>query len=98
MPAKSPGDCVYIDTMESRTPGFVAQLKGKLTTRRHKHATVFKDHYSDLTYVHLHEINDGESIVIAKQSFEVCTRKHNITIKHYHAAMIDSQIINSLKT
>ena len=39
--------------MESTEEGFLAQLKGKLTRRRYKNATIFVDHFSDLSYVHL---------------------------------------------
>jgi hypothetical protein len=41
-----PGDCVSIDQLESPTPGFVAQLKGALTKKRYRAATVFVDHAS----------------------------------------------------
>ena len=44
IPANAPGDCVSVYTVEFRTPGFVAQLKGMLTKRRYKFATMFKDH------------------------------------------------------
>ena len=39
--------------MEIREEGFIAQLKGNLTKRRYKYATVFVDQYSDLSYVYL---------------------------------------------
>ena len=74
-----------IDTMDSRTPGFVAQLKGLLTKRRYKHATMFKDRYSDLMHAHLHQSNNGESFVEAKTDFEAYAQKHNVNVKHYHA-------------
>ena len=99
-PAQKPGDCISVDTMESRTPGFVAQLKGRLTKRRYKYATVFKDHYSDLVYIHLHEENDGESITQAKTAFEACASKHNVKVKHYHAdngRFADNKFISSVK-
>ena len=39
--------------MESSTPGFIAQLKGKPTKQCYWAATIIFDHYSYLTYVHL---------------------------------------------
>ena len=54
LPCTRPGQCVSVDQMESSTTGFVAQLKGRLTTRRYRVATIFVDHYSDLSYVYLH--------------------------------------------
>ena len=38
------GQCVSVDQMESTEQGFIAQLKGKLTKRRYKNATIFVDH------------------------------------------------------
>ena len=57
------GEYILIDTIESRTQGFVAQLKEKLTRKRQKHATTFKDYLPDLIYAHLHQENDRESIL-----------------------------------
>ena len=34
MPEDDPIDCVSIDAMESRTPGLVTNLKGRLTRSR----------------------------------------------------------------
>eukprot|EP00957_Ditylum_brightwellii_P154388 11748311-Ditylum_brightwellii.AAC.1 len=51
-PAKEPGDCVSVDQLESSTPGFVVQLKGILTKRRYHAATVFIDHFSNVTYIY----------------------------------------------
>ena len=39
--ATHPGECVSIDQMESTQAGFIAQLKGRLTTKRYKAATIF---------------------------------------------------------
>ena len=40
-----PGQCMSVDQMESPQVGFIAQMKGKLTTMRYVEATVFVDHY-----------------------------------------------------
>jgi hypothetical protein len=50
--ATYPGECVSVDQMESTQAGFVAQLKGHLTTKRYKATAIFVDHYSRLCYVH----------------------------------------------
>ena len=47
--ASDPGECISLDQMESSTPGFIAQLKGKTTKQRYRTATIFLDHNSDLT-------------------------------------------------
>jgi hypothetical protein len=55
--ATYPGECIAVDQLESRIPGFVAQLKApRLTKHRYHYATVFVDHYSDFTYIHFHMI------------------------------------------
>jgi hypothetical protein len=52
-----PGECVLVEQMTSTEVGFFAQLKGKLTKKRYKCATVFVDHFSRLRFVHL-QLND----------------------------------------
>ena len=39
--------------MVSPTPGLIAQMTGKLTTKRYKYATVFVDHFSIFSYFYL---------------------------------------------
>ncbi|KAL7483760.1 hypothetical protein ACHAW6_009398 [Cyclotella cf. meneghiniana] len=51
--ATRPGQVVSVDQMISTQPGFVAQLKGKLTTQLYKAATIFVDHLLDLCYIHM---------------------------------------------
>jgi hypothetical protein len=82
--ATKPGEIVSVDQMQSTTPGLVPQAKGKLTSKCYRYATVFADHYSDLTYVHLQENITSEETVQAKQSFERYARAHGVEIKHYH--------------
>lgn len=84
MPTKVSGDYISVDTIESRTSGFVAQLKERLTRRRYKFTTIFKDHYSDLSYIYLHESNNSSSILEAKMAFESFTKKCNMKVKYYY--------------
>lgn len=80
-----PGDCVSVDQLESRTPGFIAQSKGILTKQRYEYATVFVDHYSRLSYVYLMKSLTGEETVEAKKHFERYCATHHVKVKHYHA-------------
>jgi hypothetical protein len=80
-----PGECVSVDTLESPTPGLVAQAKGTLTNGRYNYATVFVDQYSGLDYVHLHRTNSGDEILAAKLAFEQFALTHGVRIQHYHA-------------
>jgi hypothetical protein len=80
-----PGECISVDQLESPLPGFVAQLKGKLTRKCYKAATVFVDHKSRLSYVHLQEGLTSKETVEAKHAFEAYARVFGINIRHYHA-------------
>ena len=51
--ATAPGQCVSVDQLESTTLGFIAKLKGKLTTQWYQYGTVFVDHSSRMTYIYL---------------------------------------------
>ena len=95
-----PGECVSVDQLESSTSGFVAQLKGRLTKRRYKCATVFVDHYSDLTYIHHHSRLTSEETVEAKKAFEAYARNYGVRIQHYHCdngRFADNAFINECK-
>ncbi len=46
--ATKPGKCVLVDKMTSTEVGFYAQLKGKLTKKCYKCATIFINHFSHL--------------------------------------------------
>jgi hypothetical protein len=55
--------------MESPTPGFVGQIKGRLTTKRYQAATVFVDHYSQLTFAYMQFSTGAEETINAKLPF-----------------------------
>jgi len=48
-----PGHCVSVDQIESQTPGFCGVLRGFITKRRYTFVTIFTDHYSRFSYIHL---------------------------------------------
>ena len=80
-----PGECVSIDQLESSTPGLIAQLRGMPTKLRYRVATVFVDHYSRLSYVHLQKSTSAEETIQAKEAFECFTASHGMKVLHYHA-------------
>jgi hypothetical protein len=85
-PASKPGGCVSVDQMVSTTPGFIAQLKTPvLTRRRYSVATIFVDHYSSLGYVHLQDTQSSQDTLSAKKAFEAYARDKGVKIQHYHA-------------
>jgi len=83
--AKAAGDVVSVDQLQSTTPGFLAQMKGSLTKRRYTAATIFVDHFSGLSYVHLQKQLTSAETVEGKQAFEAYARDRGVRIKHYHA-------------
>ena len=84
-PIHKPGDCVSIDQTESPQPGLIGQLKGKMTTKRYKVATIFVDHFSRLSYIYLQTSTSGKETVEAKKAFEAYCQSINIRVQHYHA-------------
>ena len=82
--ATAPGQCVSVDQMQSTTPGFIAQLKGRITKRRYQYATVFVDHFSGYSFVYLTESITSEATVKAKRAFEAHAHTLGVRIQHYH--------------
>jgi hypothetical protein len=80
-----PGDCISVDQMQSPVPGLIAQTKGNPMRDRYNCATIFVDHYSDATYVHLQASLSAKDTIEAKETFERWSKSHGVTINHYHA-------------
>ena len=82
--ATKPGQCISVDQLESPTPGLFGQLKGTPTLKRYKAATVFVDHFSRLSYVHLQESLTSADTLKAKHAFEKFCGTHGVQVQHYH--------------
>ena len=80
-----PRKIVFVDQLVSTTQGIVAQITDILTTKRYKYATVFLDHLSRYSYMHLQQIASSEDTVEGTHAFERMTASHGIIIKQYHA-------------
>ena len=74
-----------VDQLDAMTPGFVAQLKGWLTRKRYRYATVFVDHHSNFDYIHPQVSLSSEQTVQAKNAFEILAASHGVRIMNYHA-------------
>ena len=83
--ATQPGQVVSVDQLESTMPGFVAQLKGLLTTQYYNYATIFVDQYSKLSFVFLQKRITSAEKVLAKQSFECFDTDYGVKILQYHS-------------
>jgi hypothetical protein len=83
-PATRPGQVVSVDQMKSPTPGLVAQMTGSLTKAWYETATIFVDHATDLSYVHLQKSASAVDTVEAKKAFEQFAQQHGVAVSHYH--------------
>jgi hypothetical protein len=79
-----PGECISIDQMTSTEVEFYMQMKGKLTKKHYRYATVFINHYSCLRFVHLQVDDSSVKIVATKCAFKTFPAKHRIKIQHDH--------------
>jgi Reverse transcriptase (RNA-dependent DNA polymerase)/GAG-pre-integrase domain len=84
--ASKPGEVVSVDQLESPIDGFVAQIKGRLFRQhRYRCATIFVDHFSDLSYVHLQSSTNAAETLEAKRTFELFAQSHGVVVQQYHA-------------
>ena len=70
-----PGTFVSVYQLDSSLQGFIGQLKGILTRQRVRAATVFIDHHSDFTYMHVHQSTTSKERIEDKESFEDLAEK-----------------------
>jgi hypothetical protein len=82
--ATKPRECISINQMTSTEVGLYAQMKGKLTKKHYRCATVFIDHYSHLRFVHLQVGDSSVETVATKCAFKTFAAKHGIKNQHYH--------------
>lgn len=80
-----PGDCVSVDQLESSTLGLIGHMKGTPTTQRYKCATVYVDHFSRLSFVHLQKTLSSDDTVQSKMAFEKYCEDRGVVVRHYHA-------------
>ena len=71
--------------MISTQIGFIAQLKGCLTTQQYRAATIFADHFTRLCYIHLMQSLTSDETIAAKLAFERFAKQYGVSILHYHA-------------
>jgi hypothetical protein len=58
---------------------------GFLTMTRYKHATIYVDQASRLSYVYLQKTATAEETLLGKEAFELHARERGVTILAYHA-------------
>jgi hypothetical protein len=79
-----PGECILVNQMTSTEVGFFAQLKGKLTKKHYKCATVFVNHFSRLQFVHLQLDNKSDETLAAKLVIKQYAAEHGVKNPHYY--------------
>ena len=52
--------------------------------RRYRGVSVFVDHATDFTYVHMHQHLTTDEMIDAKHAFERLAAQHGVQILHYH--------------
>ena len=95
------GQLVSVDQMEVNTPGFIAQLKGRLTRQRYKYATVYVDHYSRHGWIYLQRTLSSEETIEGKKQYEAFCDQNGLQVKHYHAdngRFADNSFINDVRS
>ena len=83
--ATAPGQVVSVDQIVSPTLGFVPIHCGLPTKQRYIGVTVFIDHFSDFTYIHLMTVMNVKSTIEAKEAYDRLALSHSVTNLHYHA-------------
>jgi hypothetical protein len=81
----SPGSCTSVDQLETSAQGLIAQMKGIPTRQRHRAATVFVDHHSNLSFVYPQISTTSEETLQAKRAYEIFPESHGVKPTHYHA-------------
>ena len=59
-------------------------MQGFLTRQRYRVATIYTDHFSNLSYVHLQKGTGSDETLASKVAFEAYAKSHGVTVNHYH--------------
>jgi hypothetical protein len=80
----APGACTSTDQLISTVPGLIPQVRGILMKAKYTAATIFVDHNTDFTYVHLMRSTTGEETLEAKHAWERKSAQFQVRIQQYH--------------
>ena len=72
-------ECVSVDHLQFPILVFVRQMKVWLTQFQYGSATVYVDHYSGITYVHVQKSTNGEETVLAKKTYKKWLHGEQVT-------------------
>ena len=80
-----PGKATSSDTFEATVPGLIPQSTGKLMRDKFSAGTVFVDHATDFSYVHLQIDQTTDSAIEAKEKYERKMAEYGVKVQSYHA-------------
>ena len=83
--ATEPGEVISVDQLVFPTPGFIAQMIGKLTTKKYKYATIFMDQFSKAGYVHIQRTSTAEETLEGKRIFKSRVNSLGVKFQAYQA-------------
>ena len=81
----APGIRVSVDQVVSQQPGLIGIIEGIHTRKRIYGVTVFKDHFTNLSYSYCNTSLNTEETIQAKLSFEQFSTSNGVTVQAYHA-------------
>jgi len=79
------GGNTSVDQMELTTPGLIPQTTGKLLQATCNSATIFVDHHTGFTYLHLMTSLNSEQMMAAKEMYEQIAQTYGVSIHGYQA-------------
>ena len=91
--AKAPGDKVSVNQLVSITPGLIAQLTDRLTTKRYKYATVYVDNHSRYGYIHIQKSSAAEETIEGKEIFETHMQSMGMMVNCTYMITESSELI-----
>ena len=92
---------VSIDQLESPVPGFVPIAKGQPTVRKYCGASLFVDHASDFTYIHMNHHVATDETIDANHAFERLAEQYGERFLHYHCdngRFADKAFVDDVRT
>ena len=82
---EAPGSGVSVDQMAAGCEGLLPTTKGRPTTRRYRHATLWIDHFSRFVYPYFQESTNTKETQEGKTALQRFAAKYNVRIDHIHA-------------
>jgi hypothetical protein len=78
------GQSISVDQLESPIPGLIGQMKGIITRKQYKVATVFVDYFTNASYLHLQTSTNAIETLEAKVKYKNFALTCGVHVRHYH--------------